>query len=485
MLAKLTQSETTLSQAHFKTLTHLLVVLPKAESFSHTFPGETTLRNTLKRRSKKIADLIDEPIAAQTPEGKLAAWVMLDPAKSRFEQLTALRKAVKLLLDESPAVLHISVHGAAAERKLAAELAVYCAWLNGAALPTRKSKSDAKPLKQILLFGYRAADGFAAQRAVAEGNTLTRELTLLPPNDLTPRTYRARIAEIAKEHGWKRAEFDMKKLREIGAGAFVAVAQGSHDDDAAIVRLTYAPRGAKRRIALVGKGVCFDTGGHNLKSSKYMYGMHGDMNGSAVVLGIMHAAAQLKLPLAIDGWLALVQNNIGPKAYKQNDVVKAINGTTIEIIHTDAEGRMILSDTLALAAREKPEVIIDFATLTGSMHVALGSRYSGIIGNRDEWVQRAIAAGRQSGERVASFPMDADYDKPLESKIADVKQCSADSYADHILAARFLSRFIDERPWLHMDLSASESEGGLGAVASDVTGLGGAWGVELLITGGA
>ncbi len=480
MLAKLSQSETALSQAHFKTLTHFLVVLPKSENFTRTFPGEATLRNTFKRRNKKFTDLIDEPIAAQTPEGKLAAWVMLDAAKNRFEQLTSMRKAVKLLLDESPQVLHISVHGDAAERKLEAELAVYCAWLNGAALPTRKSKSDAKALKQILLFGYRAADAFAAQRAIAEGNTLTRELTLLPPNDLTPRTYRARIAEIAKEHGWKRAEFDMKKLREIGAGAFVAVAQGSHDDDAAIVRLTYAPRGAKRRIALVGKGVCFDTGGHNLKSSKYMYGMHGDMNGSAVVLGIMHAAARLKLPVAIDGWLALVQNNIGPKAYKQNDVVKAINGTTIEIIHTDAEGRMILSDTLALAAREKPEVIIDFATLTGSMHVALGSRYSGIIGNREEWVQRAIVAGRDCGERVASFPMDADYDKPLESKIADVKQCSADSYADHILAARFLSRFIDERPWLHMDLSASESDGGLGAVASDVTGFGVGWGVQML-----
>jgi leucyl aminopeptidase len=114
------------------------------------------------------------------------------------------------------------------------------------------------------------------------------------------------------------------------------------------------------------------------------------------------------------------------------------------------------------------------------MHVALGSRYSGIIGNREEWVNRALAAGRESGERVASFPMDADYDKPLESKIADVKQCSADSYADHILAARFLSRFIDERPWIHMDLSASENEGGLGAVASDVTGFGVGWGIELL-----
>jgi leucyl aminopeptidase len=188
----------------------------------------------------------------------------------------------------------------------------------------------------------------------------------------------------------------------------------------------------------------------------------------------------LKLPLEIDAWLALAQNHISPRAYKQNDIVKALNGTTIEIIHTDAEGRMVLSDTLTLAARDKPDVIIDFATLTGSMHVALGTRYSGIFSNREDWCAKSIAAGVSSGERVAAFPLDADYDTALDSKIADIKQCSDDSYADHILAARFLSKFVDDRPWIHMDLSASSQSGGLGAVASDVTGFGVAWGIALL-----
>ena len=141
---------------------------------------------------------------------------------------------------------------------------------------------------------------------------------------------------------------------------------------------------------------------------------------------------------------------------------------------------MVLADTLNLAARSKPDVMIDFATLTGSMMVALGSRYSGIFSNREDLIKQAIAAGQRSGERVNAFPLDADYESALDSKIADIKQCTLDGEADHILAARFLMRFIEKRPWLHMDLSACRCEGGLGAAASNVTGFGVAWGVDLL-----
>ncbi|MGH8684985.1 MAG: leucyl aminopeptidase family protein, partial [Nitrosospira sp.] len=185
-------------------------------------------------------------------------------------------------------------------------------------------------------------------------------------------------------------------------------------------------------------------------------------------------------PVNIDCWLAIAQNHISPRAYKQNDVITALNGTTIEIIHTDAEGRMVLADTLDLATKQKPDVMIDFATLTGSMHVALGSHYSGILSNRESLVQKALIAGKSSGERVWAFPMDAGYDAELESKIADIKQCTLEGDADHILAARFLSRFVGDVPWLHMDLSANNNKGGLGAVSSDVTGFGVAWGIEML-----
>jgi leucyl aminopeptidase len=211
-----------------------------------------------------------------------------------------------------------------------------------------------------------------------------------------------------------------------------------------------------------------------------MAGMHEDMNGSAVALGILMAASRARLPVAIECWLPLAQNHISARAYKQNDVVTALNGTTIEIVHTDAEGRMVLADTLTLAGREKPDLIVDFATLTGSMHAALGDRYSGIFATSDTLAAQALAAAASSGERVCVFPMDDDYDEGLESAVADVKQCTLDGDADHILAARLLKRFTEERPWIHMDLSASSAKGGLGAVATDVTGFGVAWGYALL-----
>ena len=241
-----------------------------------------------------------------------------------------------------------------------------------------------------------------------------------------------------------------------------------------------ASKGAKN-IAVIGKGICFDTGGHNLKPARYMHGMHEDMNGSAVSLGILLSATLLNLPIKIDCWLAIAQNHIGPKAYKQNDVVKSLNGTSIEIIHTDAEGRMVLADTLTLASRLKPDMMMDFATLTGSMATALGDRYSGVISNRPELSCLAVGAGSESGERITAFPFDEDYEEDLESGIADIKQCTLEGGADHIHAARFLNRFIENNvPWLHTDLSSSNRKGGLGAALSEVNGFGVGFGIQVL-----
>jgi leucyl aminopeptidase len=247
------------------------------------------------------------------------------------------------------------------------------------------------------------------------------------------------------------------------------------------VHLRYTHPDAQKTVALVGKGICFDTGGHNLKPARYMLNMHEDMNGSAVALGILLAASEQKLAVNIDCWLAIAQNHIGPKAYKQNDIVTALNGTTIEIMHTDAEGRMVLADTLTLASRTKPDLMIDFATLTGSMAVALGARYSGVLGTREALLDAAVRAGAASGERLCAFPLDDDYEAALDSKVADIKQCTLDGEADHILATRFLKRFVEhDTPWLHVDLSAARCEGGLGLVNSDVTGFGVAWGIRML-----
>lgn len=482
MLAKLEQTSAPLTAAAPERARHVLMVLPKATRVEAVrgLPFADTLSRALARRKKKAEDLAQSPVATDLPQGGLAAWVMLDAGQPVFDRLTALRKAVQLLLSEKPETLIIAVFGTAAQRRRAAEMAVYAAWVNGAHLPQRKKEPAAAALRSIRLFGNRSANGFVEQRAIAAGNALCRELTVLPPNELNPARYRARARALAREHGWRHEDYDMKRLRKMGAGAFVAVAQGSAEDDAAIVRLGYRGPRSRRKIALVGKGICFDTGGHNLKSARYMHGMHEDMNGSAVALGILLAASELALPVEIDCWMAIAQNHLSPRAYRQNEVVTALNGTTIEVVHTDAEGRMVLADALALAARAKPSLIVDFATLTGSMHVALGDRYSGVFATSEALARRAVAAGEASGERVCPFPFDADYDTALESQIADVKQCSLEGHADHILATRFLKRFVQETPWVHVDLSGSSCKGGLGAVGTDVTGFGVAWGVELL-----
>ena len=482
MLAKLEQNAGSITRAELDRTRHALFVLPNASSLDpfRGVPGIEALVAALSRRKKKPAELATSPVQADLPRGALGVWVMLDGAKSAFERQTLARKAIALALAEKPEDLAIAVTGTAAQRRLAAELAIYAAWVNGARLPERKKKPDAAALRTIRLFGHAAADGHGRQRAIAEGNLLCRELTVLPPNELTPGAYRKRLRQLARESGWRCEEYGMQRLRRMGAGAFVAVAQGSAEDDAAIVHLSCRRPGARKTVALVGKGICFDTGGHNLKPARYMQGMHEDMNGSAVALGILLAATRMKLTVNLDCWLAIAQNHLSPRAYKQNEVVTALNGTTIEIVHTDAEGRMVLADTLALAARARPDLIVDFATLTGSMHTALGDRYSGIFATSEELSRAAVAAGAASGERVCAFPFDDDYDSALDSGIADVKQCTLEGGADHILATRLLQRFTDKRPWMHMDLSASSCKGGLGAVGTEVTGFGVAWGIEFL-----
>ena len=488
MLPKLTENKQEITAKSLESAGHALVLLPVLKSLPEV-PGSTELKAVMKRRNLKIDALAKSPVAVQLPGGTLAVFAMLKADASTFEAHEQVRRALALLLAEHPKSVTLAVFGDDAFKARAAEVLVYSTLVNAVALPSRKSKSEAV-LKSVQLFGHQSADRFARMQALAEGNVLTRSLTVQGPDELTPGVYRKRIKALAKEYGWTVEEYAFDKLKKMGAGAFCAVAQGSPAKDAAIVRISYkGPKGkgsgargqgSGKTVAFVGKGICFDTGGHNLKPAKYMQGMHEDMNGSAVVLGILAAASKMKLPVALEGWVALAENHISPQAYRQNEVVAALNGTTIEIVHTDAEGRMVLADTLTLAARAKPDLIADFATLTGSMHYALGSRMSGVFATSSALAHQASRAAAASGERVVVFPYPEDYDSELESTVADVKQCSMGGEADHILATRFLSRFVGETPWLHMDLSAHSCKGGLGAVMSDANGFGVAWGIALL-----
>ena len=406
-----------------------------------------------------------------------------------FEFLTLARKLAAEIRSLDPAALLVQVAGfkmAQSTRLIetlsAAILASIC--------PMPSYQAETKPvarLKRIDIYGLTEKTDLAQLIAETAGNHLARWLAALPPNKLTPGSYRKFVTRLATAEGWKMEFLDTRALQRKKAGAFLAVSQGSPTDDAGIVHLSYTPKKPvtvkrnTRKLALVGKGICFDTGGVNIKPAKYMNGMHEDMQGSAVALGTLLALSRLQVDYRVDCWLALAENHIGNKAYKPNDVVIASNGTSIEVKHTDAEGRMVLADTLALASKSKPYLLIDYATLTGACIYSLSSRYSGVFSNREKLNETLTTAGRDSGERVWPFPLDKDFDESLKSSIADTLQCTLEGDADHILAARFLQRFInDDIHWVHIDLAASNHKGGLAHIPTDTTGFGVRYTLNLL-----
>ena len=509
MSIKLTQHADNCNESALYLHKHSIFVLDEMSENKHLFAD--LLKNHFERNQTDFNSLTKTPVCIHLPNGGIASFMVLLPTLSVFQQHSLLRKALKPIIDEHPQSMAICVLSDVAEiRERHACAAYYVSTVNTAVLPSRKTSKDAKQatLQDVTIYGYQATHDYQQVNARVAANTLCRHLTMLPPNELTPTIYRKKVAELAKQYGWAHEEFDMRALKEMGAGAFYAVGQGSEPMDAAIVHLSYSPpaylqeqQGAAlnqadtdeaqekkslKRIALVGKGICFDTGGHNLKPAKYMQGMHEDMNGSAVALSILQAATEMALPVKLDCWLAIAQNHIGPLAYKQNDVVTALNGMTIEIVHTDAEGRMVLADTLTMASRpnkhgDLPDVILDYATLTGSMAVAVGDRMSGIISNRQELAYLAVGAGAKAGERIVAFPYEDDFDADLDSDIADIKQCTLEGGGDHIHATRFMGKFIEnDIAWVHADLSSTNRKGGLGAVQSDVNGFGVGFGLELI-----
>jgi len=414
----------------------------------------------------------------------LAAVGLLRADASAFERLTLAGKLMHEVV--KPGVTSLQCHAAALDAEASAaalEALASAALAHAAPMPQRKSKPAPVPeLSVIDVHGGRNAD-LELAAATAEGNHLARWLTTLPPNELDCVAYRHVLAQLARREGWSFRFYDERALARLGAGAFLAVTRANEHRGAGIARLTYRPPGVRRRrrLGLVGKGICFDTGGINLKSHKGMYQMHGDMQGSAVAVGTLLALARCHAPVEIDCWLALTENQIGPRAYRPQEVVRASNGVTIQVVHSDAEGRMVLADTLALAARAKPALLLDFATLTGACVNALTERYSGAFTNRASLEPALQSAGRESGERVWCFPMDKDFDDELDSPIADVMQCSLENKGDHILAARFLSRFVpDGLPWVHVDLSSSEHKGGLAHVPTEFTGFGVRFAARLL-----
>jgi leucyl aminopeptidase len=413
----------------------------------------------------------------------------LPRAAGAFETLALAGRMARDLAGANPdavAVLAPAAAGSPGTQDRALEALLSATLAAAFEMPSFRSvRKRTTALRQVFVIGGAVDLERAGSAAAANG--LARWLTALPPNKLDASGYQRLLRELARRHGLKFRWLSEAALKREGAGAFLAVAQGNARRTAGIAHLGYRPAGNRGRrvdVALVGKGVLFDTGGTNLKPHRGMLDMHTDMNGSAVAIATLCALAEQRSPLAVDAWLAITENRTGPTAFLPQDVVTASNGVTIQVIHTDAEGRMVLADTLSLAGRTRPGLILDYATLTGACVTAIGERMSGIFVQPAALAPVAIAAGEASGERVWNFPLDADYDSDLESRVADVMQCTSDSKADHILAARFLSRFVPPGcAWIHMDLAAAVRGGGLAHINTDITGFGVRYTLELLRAG--
>jgi leucyl aminopeptidase len=462
----------------------LVVVAPRAPAeIFRTLPESRRWRE-LDARAPARAGTV-RTTSLSNPRQTLAVLGFLADEASAFERLTLAGRMLKEAAARHPQVIGLAAPGGTAASRAALEALLAAALVQAFALPSfRAPARGERALRRIELLGGDRLDTRHAA-ITAKGTNLARWLTALPPNMLDAGGYRQVIAQLARVHGLRLRWLDERQLRRLGANAFLAVAAANTQRNAGIAHLEYRPARAGRArpdVTLIGKGILFDTGGVNLKTHRSMLDMHTDMAGSAVALATLIALAELRAPLAADAWLAITENRIGPEAYRPQEVVRAANGVTIQVIHTDAEGRMVLADTLSLAARTRPRLMIDFATLTGACVYSLTERMSGVFANRAALAGKLFEAGRVSGERVWNFPFESDYDTELESKVADVLQCTLEGKGDHILATRFLSRFVPPQiPWAHVDLSSATRAGGLAHVTTDVTGFGVRWALELIL----
>jgi leucyl aminopeptidase len=466
-------------------LDHLLLVLPEKipAGLWRQIPQGNNVKALLRRR---VAGR--QPAVSTRMNNKRQTALHVGTLKtdaSAFEALTFGRKMAAAALSEKAGSIGIWVLGFDTDAARAIVARVTAAALAAAyPMPTFRAKPPATKIKSIKVIGLEQRLDLTRVLAEAEGNNLTRWLTALPPNKLDANSYVRLLGQLSKEEGWQFRKYGVRELRKMGAGAFLAVAQGNADDSAAIVRLRYRPKSKTTRpvLTLVGKGIIFDTGGTNLKPFTSMLDMHIDMGGSAVAVGSLLTLSRMHRPEAVDCWLCITENRTGPTAYKSQDVITALNGKTVQTIHTDAEGRMALADTLVLACRDKPELIIDYATLTGACINAVTSRYSGVFTNRSRWHPVLKRAGRDSGERVWPFPIGGEFLDDLRSDTADLRQCTPNGGGDHILAATFLNEFVNKDiPWVHVDLSACQRKGGLAHVPTELNGFGVLFTMNLLI----
>jgi leucyl aminopeptidase len=323
-----------------------------------------------------------------------------------------------------------------------------------------KSAPERQRLESLVIVSGHATVGEAARRAgiVAEWANRARDLANAPPNELTPNGLADRAAEVAAA-GSPRLSVeapDLDEIRTLGMGAFAAVAEASHNA-ARLIVMRYDPPEPRGDVVLglVGKAVTFDTGGISLKKPAYMEDMKGDMAGGGAVIAALGALAELECPLRVVGVVGATENAIGGGGYRPGDILTAMNGKTIEIINTDAEGRLVLADVLPYARQLGATHLVDFATLTGAMERALGDFYAGVFANDSEWRTLVVESGEASGDHAWPWPLHSRYRRYIDSDYADLKNSNIRSQGVPVLAAEFLHEFAGEGPWAHIDMAGT------------------------------
>ncbi|HVF29441.1 MAG TPA: leucyl aminopeptidase [Pyrinomonadaceae bacterium] len=325
-----------------------------------------------------------------------------------------------------------------------------------------KDKND-KAIRKFILHVEDASDaelkaGLRRGQAVGDSMNFTRDLANEPPNILTPTEMANRAQKMAREVGLKCEILDEARMRKMGMGSLLSVSAGS-EQPAKLIVLRYTPtRNTGKKgdlLALVGKGITFDTGGISIKPAEGMEAMKYDMSGGATVIGTMRAIGLLKPTVPVLGIVAAVENMPDGKATRPSDVVTAMNGKTVEILNTDAEGRLILADAVAYAEQQGATRIVDMATLTGAVIIALGNQNTGIMGNDQEFVDEIIALGKEVGENYWQLPLGREYSKLIKSDIADIKNIGPRGKAGTIMGAVFIEEFIDTAKWAHLDIAGT------------------------------
>ena len=462
----------------------IAVVVPKDALAATAVPGDAALIRAAAAASRfeGEAGSLSEHHVSHTDGAQRLLLVGVGAAgEEDFEKAGAAISARLLTSGETQVAVDLSGLAIKPSAKAVARLA------SGAVLRswrydnyrTKLPEKQKPTLTEIIIVG--APEGIEAawahQSAVVEGVALTRELVTEPANIIYPETFVERCARL-KDHGVQIEVLGRDEMAALGMGALLGVAQGSIREPKLLVMKWDGTGGAQAKpVVFVGKGVTFDTGGISLKPGPGMQDMKGDMGGSAAVVGAMMAIAKRKAKANVVGLVGLVENMPDGNAQRPGDIETSMSGQTIEIINTDAEGRLVLADVLwYVAKKHKPKFMVDLATLTGAIMVALGIDYAGMFSNDDKLAERLTAAGQETGERVWRMPLGPEYDKQIDSQFADMKNTGTRN-GGSITAAQFLQRFVDGTPWAHLDIAGTA----MGVPASDLNrSWGSGYGVRLL-----